>query len=61
MIGRIERDAVRRIVRNREDCGVVLAELQRECNAQRLDNASMRQLERYDQIALNKLENCVVA
>ncbi|EIW6807170.1 hypothetical protein MF428_005245, partial [Salmonella enterica] len=30
MIGRIEREAVRRIVRNREDCDMVLAELQRE-------------------------------
>ncbi|MFI7787191.1 hypothetical protein EN46_28330, partial [Citrobacter amalonaticus] len=61
MIGRIEREAVRRIVRHREDCGMVLAELQRECNAQRLDNAGIRQLERYEQIALRKLENRVVA
>ncbi len=61
MISRIEREAVRRIVRHREDCNMVLAELQRECNAQRLDNASMRQLERYEQIALRKLENRVMA
>ncbi len=61
MISRIEREAVRRIVRHREDYGMVLAELQRECNAQRLDNASMRQLERYEQIALRKLENRVMA
>lgn len=61
MISRIEREAVRRIVRHREDCEMVFAELQRECNAQRLDNASMRQLERYEQIALRKLENRVMA
>ncbi|HFW4797460.1 TPA: Bro-N domain-containing protein [Salmonella enterica subsp. diarizonae serovar 60-67:z35:-] len=61
MISRIEREAVRRIVRHREDCGMVLAELQRECNAQRLDNAGIRQLERYEQIALRKLENRVMA
>lgn len=61
MISYIEREAVRRIVRHREDCEMVLSELQRECNAQRLDNASMRQLERYEQIALRKLENRVMA
>ncbi|HAU3137459.1 TPA: hypothetical protein JDD40_003581 [Salmonella enterica subsp. diarizonae] len=61
MIARIEREAVRRIVRHREDCEMVLSELQREWNAQRLDNASMRQLERYEQIALRKLENRVMA
>lgn len=61
MISCIEREAVRRIVRHREDCEMVLSELQRECNAQRLDNASMRQLERYEQIALRKLENRVMA
>lgn len=61
MIGRIEREAVRRIVRHREDCDMVLAELQRECNSQRLSNAGMRQLERYEQIALRKLEQRVIA
>ncbi|ECO0851926.1 hypothetical protein AA073_21785 [Salmonella enterica subsp. enterica serovar Newport] len=61
MISRIERETVRRIVRHREDCDRVLAELQREWNAQRLDNASMRKLERYEQIALRKLENRVMA
>lgn len=61
MIARIERETVRRIVRHREDCEMVLSELQREWNAQRLDNASMRQLERYEQIALRKLENRVMA
>lgn len=61
MIGRIEREAVRRIVRHREDCEMVLAELQRECNSQRLSNAGMRQLERYEQIALRKLEQRVIA
>lgn len=61
MIARIEREAVRRIVRHREDCDMVLSELQREWNARRLDNASMRQLERYEQIALRKLENRVMA
>ncbi|HDI1197376.1 TPA: hypothetical protein IMJ33_005990, partial [Salmonella enterica] len=54
MIGRIEQEAVRRIVRNREDCDMVLAELQRECNNQRISDAGMRQLERYEQIALRK-------
>lgn len=61
MISRIERETVRRIVRHREDCDRVLAELQREWNAQRLDNASMRRLERFEQIALRKLENRVMA
>lgn len=61
MIGRIEREAVRRIVRHREDCEIVLGELQRECNSQRLSNAGMRQLERYEQIALRKLEQRVIA
>lgn len=61
MIGRIEREAVRRIVRHREDCDMVLGELQRECNSQRLSNAGMRQLERYEQIALRKLEQRVIA
>lgn len=61
MIGRIEREAVRRIVRHREDCEMVFAELQRECNSQRLSNAGMRQLERYEQIALRKLEQRVMA
>ncbi|EAP6364780.1 phage antirepressor protein [Salmonella enterica] len=61
MIGRIEREAVRRIVRHREDCEMVLGELQRECNSQRLSNAGMRQLERYEQIALRKLEQRVIA
>ncbi|HCA3583969.1 TPA: BRO-N domain-containing protein [Salmonella enterica subsp. enterica serovar Muenchen] len=61
MIGRIEQEAVRRIVRHREDCGIVLAELQRECNSQRLSAAGMRQLERYEQIALRRLENRVIS
>ncbi|EOZ4489026.1 Bro-N domain-containing protein [Salmonella enterica subsp. diarizonae] len=61
MIGRIEREAVRRIVRNREDCDMVFAELQRECNSQRLSAAGMRQLERYEQIALRRLEQRVIA
>lgn len=61
MIGRIEREAVRRIVRHRKDCEMVLGELQRECNSQRLSNAGMRQLERYEQIALRKLEQRVIA
>ncbi|EOZ4488861.1 Bro-N domain-containing protein [Salmonella enterica subsp. diarizonae] len=61
MIGRIEQEAVRRIVRNREDCDMVLAELQRECNSQRLSDAGMRQLERYEQIALKRLEQRVIA
>ncbi|EIP3426481.1 hypothetical protein LSE82_005373 [Salmonella enterica] len=61
MIGRIEREAVRRIVRHREDCEMVLGELQRECNSQRLSNAGMRQLERYEQIALRRLENRVIS
>ncbi|EDQ2394165.1 hypothetical protein RU50_005262 [Salmonella enterica subsp. enterica] len=61
MISRIEREAVRRIVRHREDCEMVLAELQREWSAQRLDNASMRRLERFEQIALRRLENRVMA
>lgn len=61
MIGRIEREAVRRIVRHREDCETVLGELQRECNSQRLSDAGMRQLERYEQIALRKLEQRVIA
>lgn len=61
MIGRIERESVRRIVRHRKDCEMVLAELQRECNSQRLSNAGMRQLERYEQIALRKLEQRVIA
>ncbi|EKP8879419.1 hypothetical protein P4K02_000662 [Salmonella enterica] len=61
MIGRIEREAVRRIVRNREDCDMVLAELQRECNSQRISAAGMRQLERYEKIALKRLEQRVIA
>lgn len=61
MISRIERETVRRIVRHREDCDTVLAELQREWSTQRLDNASMRRLERFEQIALRKLENRVMA
>lgn len=61
MISRIERETVRRIVRHREDCDKVLAELQREWSAQRLDNASMRRLERFEQIALRRLENRVMA
>ncbi|EJP3721851.1 hypothetical protein NUR08_004420 [Salmonella enterica] len=61
MIGRIEQEAVRRIVRHSEDCGIVLAELQRECNSQRLSAAGMRQLERYEQIALRRLEQRVIA
>ncbi|ELF4900325.1 hypothetical protein RNH31_005318 [Salmonella enterica] len=60
MISRIERETVRRIVRHREDCDTVLAELQREWSTQRLDNASMRRLERFEQIALRRLENRVV-
>lgn len=61
MISRIERETVRRIVRHREDCDKVLAELQREWSTQRLDNASMRRLERFEQIALRRLENRVMA
>lgn len=61
MIGRIEQEAVRRIVRNREDCDMVLAELQRECNSQRISDAGMRQLERHEQIALRRLENRVIS
>lgn len=61
MIGRIEQEAVRRIVRNREDCDMVLAELQRECNNQRISDAGMRQLERHEQIALRRLEQRVIA
>lgn len=61
MISRIERETVRRIVRHNEDCDRVLAELQREWNAQRLDNASMRRLEYFEMIALRKLENRVMA
>ncbi|EIM5532948.1 hypothetical protein MP659_002630 [Salmonella enterica] len=61
MISHIERETVRRIVRHHEDCDKVLAELQREWSTQRLDNASMRRLERFEQIALRRLENRVVA
>lgn len=61
MISRIERETVRRIVRHREDCDKVLAELQREWSDRRLDDASMRRLERFEQIALRKLENRVMA
>lgn len=61
MISRIERETVRRIVRHHEDCDKVLAELQREWSAQRLDNASMRRLEYFEMIALRKLENRVMA
>ncbi|HAF2407413.1 TPA: hypothetical protein G9E90_002714 [Salmonella enterica] len=61
MISRIERETVRRIVRHREDCDTVLAELQQEWSTQRLDNASMRRLERFEQIALRRLENRVMA
>ncbi|EBO4171216.1 hypothetical protein DKN16_24410 [Salmonella enterica] len=61
MISRIERETVRRIVRHREDCDTVLAELQREWSTQRLDNASMRRLERFEQIALRRLDNRVMA
>ncbi|EDX0374126.1 hypothetical protein GTL21_004907 [Salmonella enterica] len=61
MISRIERETVRRIVRHREDCDKVLAELQREWDDQQLDNASMRRLERFEQIALRRLENRVMA
>ncbi|EFQ8338014.1 hypothetical protein HZV21_005112 [Salmonella enterica] len=61
MIGRIEQEAVRRIVRHREDCDIVLAELQRECNSQRISDAGMRQLERHEQIALRRLEQRVIA
>ncbi|EDJ2552927.1 hypothetical protein CE665_00660 [Salmonella enterica subsp. enterica serovar Poona] len=61
MISRIERETVRRIVRHREDCDTVLAELQWEWSTQRLDNASMRRLERFEQIALRRLENRVMA
>ncbi|EJA7721896.1 hypothetical protein RLV03_000380 [Salmonella enterica subsp. enterica serovar Benin] len=60
MISRIERETVRRIVRHREDCDTVLAELHREWSTQRLDNASMRRLERFEQIALRRLENRVM-
>ncbi|EPC4838884.1 hypothetical protein Q1B87_003753 [Salmonella enterica] len=38
--------------RNRDDSGMVLAELLRECNSQRRGKASMRQPEDHGQIVL---------
>lgn len=55
MIVRIETEAVRRIIRNKEECSLVVGQLQREYDSIDLDSG-MQQLERFERLALERLE-----
>lgn len=61
MISRIEKEAVRRILRNREECEQVVGQLQREFDSCGLDAVGRRNLERFEQLALAKLEKRIAA
>ncbi|ELD4018270.1 hypothetical protein QI600_004137 [Salmonella enterica] len=60
-VAKFEREAARRILRQREDCQLVINHLQQEFDSSGISGDSMRQLERYEQIALRKLEQRVIA
>lgn len=59
-VAKFEREAARRILRKREDCQMVISHLQREFDNNGLSGDSIRRLERYEQIALARLEQRVV-
>lgn len=60
-VAKFEREAARRILRKREDCQMVISHLQREFDNNGLSGDSIRRLERYEQIALARLENRVIS
>ncbi|EOC0702576.1 Bro-N domain-containing protein [Salmonella enterica subsp. enterica serovar Kokomlemle] len=60
-VARFEREAARRILRNNEDCQQVLRQLESELDNCGLDDGGIRNLERFEQIALRRLENRVMA
>ncbi|EDZ0945711.1 hypothetical protein GN543_005116 [Salmonella enterica] len=59
-MAKFEREAARRILRKREDCQMVISHLQREFDNSGLSGDNIRRLERYEQIALARLEQRVV-
>ncbi|EAO6531109.1 hypothetical protein G0R83_004968 [Salmonella enterica] len=59
-VAKFEREAARRILRKREDCQMVISQLQREFDSNGLSGDNVRRLERYEQIALARLEQRVV-
>lgn len=59
-VAKFEREAARRILRKREDCQMVISHLQREFDNSGLSGDNIRRLERYEQIALARLEQRVV-
>ncbi|MFZ4219186.1 Bro-N domain-containing protein [Enterobacter ludwigii] len=61
MISRIEKEAVRRILRNREEYVMVVEQLQREVDSCGLDDAGQRNLENFERLALTKLEKRIAA
>ncbi|HDI3035728.1 TPA: hypothetical protein PL572_004492 [Cronobacter turicensis] len=54
---RFEKEAMRRILRNREDCRQVMGQLESELDDCRLDGKNIRALERFERLALSRLEN----
>lgn len=54
---RCEKETIRRIVKNREDCDIVIRELQREWQNSGISTSALRQLELHEQRALGKFEN----
>ncbi|HBM0000596.1 TPA: hypothetical protein LT059_005212 [Salmonella enterica subsp. enterica serovar Kodjovi] len=56
-VAKFEREAARRILRKREDCQMVISNLQREFDSNGLSGDNIRRLERYEQIALARLGN----
>ncbi|EAP9736175.1 hypothetical protein RYW84_003549 [Salmonella enterica] len=60
MIYTIEKEVVRRIFRNREDSDYVLEQLAQEIEESHVTSGMLNQLERYEQIALKRLEQRVV-
>lgn len=54
---RCEKETIRRIVKNREDCDIVIRELQNEWMNSGISTSALRQLELHEQRALGKFEN----
>ncbi|TNL03448.1 hypothetical protein CYD30_25050 [Kosakonia cowanii] len=60
MIVRLEKEAMRRIVRNGEDYSRVLSQLQGECDRVDLDSGT-RTLERFERLAIERMERRLVS
>lgn len=60
-VAKFEREAARRILRKREDCQMVISQLQREFDSNGLSGDNVRRLERYEQIALARLGNRAIS